>query len=92
MIKKPKKHEISKYKPAVLILVVKRKVKVIYDIDIKNLNLVIVNEVHDHSVQIFLNFHSKTSKAAIPRKIPYFKYFLCFLQPHEFFINFIHNL
>ena len=40
---KKKKHKISKYKPAVLILVVKKKVKVIRNIiDIKNLNLVIV--------------------------------------------------
>ena len=37
------KHKISKYKPAVLILVVKKKVQVIRNIiDSKNLNLVIV--------------------------------------------------
>ena len=67
--------------------------KVVSDIiNIKNSKLVIVDEVHDLSGQIFSHFQSRKSKATISRKVLNFKHFLCSVQLHAFFINFIHSL
>ena len=61
-------------------------------IDTKISKLVIVEEVHDPSGQIFSHFQSRTSKATISRKKLNFKHFLYSLQLHAFLVSIFHNL